>query len=62
LLVPISAADRTHIVNAIQDAVGARIRELPITPERVLKAIHEMQEHHINLMHQYSVDEAGPTL
>ena len=32
------------IVNAIQDAVGVRIRELPVTPEKILKAIHEMQE------------------
>lgn len=32
------------IVNAIQDAVGVRIRELPVTPEKVLKAIHEMQK------------------
>ncbi len=31
------------IVNAIQDAVGVRIRELPVTPEKVLKAIKEME-------------------
>jgi CO/xanthine dehydrogenase Mo-binding subunit len=29
------------IVNAIQDAVGIRIRELPATPEKVLKALQE---------------------
>ena len=32
------------IVNAIQDAIGVRIRELPVTPEKVLKAIRGMQE------------------
>jgi CO/xanthine dehydrogenase Mo-binding subunit len=29
------------IVNAIQDAVGIRLRELPVTPEKVLKALEE---------------------
>jgi 4-hydroxybenzoyl-CoA reductase subunit alpha len=29
------------IANAIYDAVGVRITELPITPERVLKALAE---------------------
>ena len=29
------------IVNAIQDAVGVRIRDLPVTPEKVLKALEE---------------------
>ena len=29
------------IVNAIQDAVGVRIRDLPVTPEKVLKALRE---------------------
>lgn len=29
------------IANAIADAVGARVRELPITPERVLRALRE---------------------
>lgn len=29
------------IANAIYDAIGARIKELPITPEKVLKAINE---------------------
>jgi CO/xanthine dehydrogenase Mo-binding subunit len=28
-------------MNAIYDAVGVRITELPITPERVLKALRE---------------------
>jgi len=31
------------IVNAIQDAVGVRIRELPATPEKILKALLEKQ-------------------
>jgi len=29
------------IANAIYDAVGIRLRKLPMTPERVLKAIKE---------------------
>jgi CO/xanthine dehydrogenase Mo-binding subunit len=29
------------IANAIYDAVGVRITELPITPEKILKAIKE---------------------
>jgi hypothetical protein len=29
------------IVNAIQDAIGVRIRELPATPEKILKALEE---------------------
>lgn len=35
------------IINAIYDAVGVRIRELPATPERVLKAIKEKDGVHI---------------
>jgi CO/xanthine dehydrogenase Mo-binding subunit len=31
------------IVNAIQDAVGVRIRDLPATPEKILKALLEKQ-------------------
>jgi CO/xanthine dehydrogenase Mo-binding subunit len=29
------------IVNAIQDAVGVRVRQLPVTPEKILKALRE---------------------
>jgi CO/xanthine dehydrogenase Mo-binding subunit len=32
------------IANAIEDAVGVRIRDLPITPERVLRALVEREE------------------
>jgi CO/xanthine dehydrogenase Mo-binding subunit len=32
------------IANAIYDAIGVRIRELPMTPERVLKAIKEKEK------------------
>ncbi len=39
-LLPTSAA----IANAIQDAVGIRIKELPITPEKILKALKEKDE------------------
>ena len=31
------------IANAIYDAVGVRVQELPITPERVLKALDELR-------------------
>jgi carbon-monoxide dehydrogenase large subunit len=36
-LVPIAAA----IANAVYDAIGVRIKDLPLTPENVLKAIEE---------------------
>ena len=29
------------VANAIYDAVGVRIKELPITPDKVLKALRE---------------------
>ena len=32
------------IVNAICRAIGVRIRELPATPERILKAIREREK------------------
>ena len=38
-LLPTAAA----IANAIEDAVGVRIKELPITPEKVLKALKEKE-------------------
>jgi CO/xanthine dehydrogenase Mo-binding subunit len=31
------------IANAVFDAVGVRIRDLPITPEKVLKALREKE-------------------
>jgi len=31
------------IANAVYDAVGVRIRDLPLTPEKVLKAIKEKE-------------------
>ncbi|MEL0113971.1 MAG: hypothetical protein VW835_19755, partial [Rickettsiales bacterium] len=34
-MLPIASA----IANAIEDAIGVRVRELPLTPERVLAAI-----------------------
>lgn len=39
-LLPTAAA----IANAIYDAVGVRIKDLPITPEKVLKALKEKEE------------------
>jgi len=38
--IPVAAA----IANAIYDAVGVRIKELPITPEKILKALRERKE------------------
>jgi len=32
------------IANAIYDAVGVRITELPVTPEKILKALKEKQK------------------
>jgi putative selenate reductase molybdopterin-binding subunit len=31
------------IANAVANAVGVRIRQLPLTPERVLRAIHAQE-------------------
>jgi len=39
-LVPTAPA----IANAIYDAVGVRIKDLPITPEKVLKALKEKEK------------------
>ena len=39
VLLPTAAA----IMNAIEDATGARIRHLPATPEKVLAALREMK-------------------
>lgn len=39
-LLPTSAA----IANAIEDAIGVRIRELPITPDKIIKALKEKEE------------------
>jgi CO/xanthine dehydrogenase Mo-binding subunit len=35
--VPISPA----IANAVYDAIGVRIKSLPITPEKIIKALNE---------------------
>lgn len=39
-LLPTSAA----IANAIEDAIGVRIKELPITPDKIIKALNEKEE------------------
>ena len=36
-LLPTAAA----IANAVEDAIGVRIKELPITPEKIIKALKE---------------------
>jgi CO/xanthine dehydrogenase Mo-binding subunit len=38
-LLPTSAA----IANAIEDAIGVRIKELPITPAKILKSLKEKE-------------------
>jgi nicotinate dehydrogenase medium molybdopterin subunit len=38
---PALAPTAPAIANAIYDAVGVRIKELPITPDKVLKALKE---------------------
>ena len=32
------------LANAVYDAVGIRLRHLPLTPSRVLRALHEQRE------------------
>ena len=38
-LLPTSAA----IANAIEDAIGIRIKDLPITPKKIIKALKEKE-------------------
>ena len=40
---PAAAATPPAIANALYDAVGIRIRDLPITPEKVLQALAELE-------------------
>ena len=37
-------ADATAVANAIADAIGVRIFEMPITPERVWRALQEARK------------------
>jgi CO/xanthine dehydrogenase Mo-binding subunit len=39
-LLPTAAA----IANAIEDAIGVRIKDLPITPDKIIKALKEKEE------------------
>jgi CO/xanthine dehydrogenase Mo-binding subunit len=32
------------VANAVEDAVGVRIRDLPITPERVARALNPIED------------------
>ena len=41
---PSIVASVATIANAVADAVGARVYDIPITPERVLKALGKLQE------------------
>ena len=38
---PVVTPTAAAIANAVYDAIGVRIKELPLTPENVLKAIEE---------------------
>ncbi|MCP5000490.1 MAG: xanthine dehydrogenase family protein molybdopterin-binding subunit, partial [Hyphomicrobiales bacterium] len=38
---PVFAPVAASIVNAVADAIGTRIHDLPLTPEKVLRAINE---------------------
>ncbi len=53
-LVPTAPA----IANAIYDAVGVRIRELPITPEKILQALKEAQ-HKLQLCDMLNIGKGG---
>jgi hypothetical protein len=46
------------VIDAIHDAIGAWITELPATPGRVLEAIREREE--VEHAHRAEGDEAGP--
>ena len=41
---PASTSSAPAIANAVADAIGVRITELPLTPERVLRALRERAE------------------
>jgi hypothetical protein len=47
------------IANAIYDAVGVRITELPITPERVLRALRELRGEVRGVHSSLGSDERG---
>lgn len=44
--------------NAIENAVGVRIRDLPITPEKILRALRQKENTH----HEYITDHAAHKL
>jgi CO/xanthine dehydrogenase Mo-binding subunit len=50
------------IVNAIQDAVGVRIRDLPATPEKILKALQEKELQEKNETNDPAVTPVQKTL
>jgi CO/xanthine dehydrogenase Mo-binding subunit len=41
---PCAIVPAPAIANAIYDAIGVRIRELPITPEKILAALGKLSE------------------
>jgi len=42
---PSTVATSAAVANAVYNAIGVRIRELPITPARVLAALEEASKH-----------------
>jgi len=44
------------IANAVSNAIGCTIKELPITPERVLKLIQQNQRDNHNLIKFFQLD------
>jgi CO/xanthine dehydrogenase Mo-binding subunit len=42
---PAITAAAPAVVNAIRDAVGVRINQIPATPERIFFALKEMKKH-----------------
>src|SRR5690606_36217683 len=50
------------IANAVFDAVGVRIRDLPITPEKVLAGLKAARQHESIKKEQEATDHASPPL
>ena len=45
---PVTIPMGPAILNAIYDAIGVRVKDLPVTPERLMKAIRESEENAAN--------------
>jgi CO/xanthine dehydrogenase Mo-binding subunit len=40
------------LANAVYDAIGIRMKSLPITPEKILRALKEKERLHLDLYHE----------